>query len=175
MKICSHRTKQEWYHLLTSTGQESNSQSSKQELKSSSNLLIFLVCLFFVCVVVCWLHVSGAFVACCRTCKVLISTEIISVQWVAKCIIYSWNLLSFFDFFLTLDGHLENPTEINLSRFGKSQKQGGLFTVFCARNNTSSRTLPSVNIPMKYSFSVTLPENWFKFCLFRRSETHNVW
>ena len=49
MKICSHRTKQEWYHLLTSTGQESNNQSSKQELKSSSNLLIFLVCLFFVC------------------------------------------------------------------------------------------------------------------------------
>ena len=41
-------------------------------------------------------------------------------------------------FFLTLDGHLENPTEINLSRFGEFQKQGGLFTVFCARNNTST-------------------------------------
>ena len=47
-------------------------------IKSSSNLLIFLVC-FFVCVVSCWLHASGAFFACCRTCNVLILSQIISV------------------------------------------------------------------------------------------------
>ena len=69
-------------------------------ITSSSNLLLFLgfcVCVC-VCVVSCWLHASGAFFACCSTCKVLISTQIISVQWVAI-IIYSWNLPSFFDFF----------------------------------------------------------------------------
>ena len=66
-------------------------------IKSSSNLSIFLGCLFF-CIVSCWLYSSGAFFACCRTCKVLISTQIISVQWV-PIIIYSWNLPSFFDYF----------------------------------------------------------------------------
>ena len=175
MKICSHRTKQEWYHLLTSTGQESNNQSSKQEWKSSSNLLIFLVCLFFVC---CFVLTSRIWCFRCllsylqgfnfnRDYQCSMSSEIHNLQ--LEFTFFLWF------FFLTLDGHLENPTEINLSRFGESQKQGGLFTVFCARNNTSSHTLPSVNIPMKYCFSVTLPENWFKFCLFRRSETHNVW
>ena len=54
----------------------------------------FLV-VFFLCVVSCWLHASGAFFACCSTSKVLISSQIISVQWVAI-IIYSWNLPSFF-------------------------------------------------------------------------------
>ena len=38
------------------------------------------------------------------------------VQWVAKYIIYTWNLPSFFDCFLTVDEHLENPTTLNLSR-----------------------------------------------------------
>ena len=31
------------------------------------------------------------------------------VQWVAKCIIYTGNLPSFFDCFLTVEEHLENP------------------------------------------------------------------
>ena len=65
-------------------------------ITSSSNSLLFLVFFFLcVCVVSCWPHASGAFFACCSTCKVLISTQIISVQWVAI-IIYSWNLPSFF-------------------------------------------------------------------------------
>ena len=36
-------------------------------------------------------------------------------------------LESYFDFFFfhTVDEHLENPTVINLSRFGEFQKQGG--------------------------------------------------
>ena len=38
------------------------------------------------------------------------------VQWLAKYIIYTWNLPSFFDCFLTADEHLENPTTLNLSR-----------------------------------------------------------
>ena len=37
--------------------------------------------------------------------------------------ICSWNLPSFFDCFLTVDEHLENPTTINLSRFGEFHKQ----------------------------------------------------
>ena len=48
----------------------------RTRIKSSSNLLIFLVCFF--CVVSCWLHVSGAFFACCSTCNVLILSQIIS-------------------------------------------------------------------------------------------------
>ena len=44
-------------------------------IKSSSNLLIFLLCFF---VVSCWLHASGAFFACCRTCNVLILSHIMS-------------------------------------------------------------------------------------------------
>ena len=38
------------------------------------------------------------------------------VQWVAKYSIYNWDLPCFFDCFLTLDEHLENPTTLNLSR-----------------------------------------------------------
>ena len=38
------------------------------------------------------------------------------VQWVAKYIIYNWDLPSFFDCFLTVDEHLDNPTTLNLSR-----------------------------------------------------------
>ena len=38
------------------------------------------------------------------------------VQWVAKYIIYNWDLHCFFDCFLTVDEHLENPTTLNLSR-----------------------------------------------------------
>ena len=38
------------------------------------------------------------------------------VQWVAKYIIYNWDLHCFFDCFLAVDGHLENPTTLNLSR-----------------------------------------------------------
>ena len=40
------------------------------------------------------------------------------VQWVAKYIIYNWDLPCFFDCFLTVDEHLENPTTllVNLSR-----------------------------------------------------------
>ena len=38
------------------------------------------------------------------------------VQWVAKYIIYTWNLPSFFDCLLTVDEHLENPTTLNLSK-----------------------------------------------------------
>ena len=55
------------------------------------------------------------------------------VQWVAKYIIYTWNLPSFFDCFLTVDEHLENPTTINLSRFGEFQKQSGLVIVSTLR------------------------------------------
>ena len=45
------------------------------------------------------------------------------VQWVAKYIIYTWNLPSFFDCLLTVDEHLENPATLKLSRFGEFQKQ----------------------------------------------------
>ena len=38
------------------------------------------------------------------------------VQWVAKYIIYNWDLHCFFDCFLAVDEHLENPTTLNLSR-----------------------------------------------------------
>ena len=38
------------------------------------------------------------------------------VQWVAKYSIYNWDLPCFFDCFLTVDEHLENPTTLNLSR-----------------------------------------------------------
>ena len=49
------------------------------------------------------------------------------VQWVAKYIIYTWNLPSFFDCFLTVDKHLENPTTLNLS---KIKNPFFCFTVF---------------------------------------------
>ena len=38
------------------------------------------------------------------------------VQWVAKNSIYNWDLPCFFDCFLTVGEHLENPTTLNLSR-----------------------------------------------------------
>ena len=38
------------------------------------------------------------------------------VQWVAKYSIYNWDLPCFFDCFLTVGEHLENPTTLNLSR-----------------------------------------------------------
>ena len=63
VKICGDRTKQEWYYVLLT------------RIKNSSNLLIFLLCFF---VVSCWLHASGAFFACCRTCNVLILSHIMS-------------------------------------------------------------------------------------------------
>ena len=73
----------------------------------------FLV-VFFLCVVSCWPHASGAFFACCSTCKVLISTQIISVQWVAI-IVYSWNLPSFFDFFFQYCGWTFGESNSNKS------------------------------------------------------------
>ena len=51
------------------------------------------------------------------TCNVLILSQIISAcsMSIAKYIIYTWNSHSFFDCFLTVDEHLENPTTLNLS------------------------------------------------------------
>ena len=90
-------------------------------IKSSSNLLIFLVC--FVWVVSCWLHASGAFFACCRTCNVLILSQIISACSVSRKVHHLQLKFAFFLwFFLTVDEHLENPTTINLSRFGEFQQ-----------------------------------------------------
>ena len=79
--------------------QDKNQQTSHHNNNIKYFKFINVSCLFF-CVVSCWLHASGAFFACCRTCKVLILTQIIIVQCIAKYIIYSWNLPSFFYFFL---------------------------------------------------------------------------
>ena len=114
VRICGDRTKQEWYYVLLT------------RIKSSSNLLIFLLCFF---VVSCWLHASGAFFACCRTCNVLILSQIMPDN---QCMFNEQRNTSFYtveiwllplNFFLTVDGHLENPTIVNLSRFGEFQKQ----------------------------------------------------
>ena len=70
--------------------------------------------MFVFCVVLCWLHASGAFFACCSTCNVLILSQIISACSMSS--EYNWDLPCFFDCFLTVDEHLENPTTLNLSR-----------------------------------------------------------
>ena len=64
---------------------------------------------------------------CFLSCDVLILSQIVSAcsMSIAKYTIYSWVLPSFFDCFLTVDEHLENPATLNLSRFGEFQKQSG--------------------------------------------------
>ena len=91
-------------------------------IKSSSNWLIFLVCFF--CVISCWLQASGAFFACCRTCNVLILSQIISACSMSSEIHHlQLKFVFFLWLFLTVDEHLENPTIINLSRFSEIQKR----------------------------------------------------
>ena len=70
-------------------------------IKSSSNLLIFLVC-FFVCVLfhVDFTHLVPPLLVAVPARFWFHPRLSVHVQWVAKYIIYSWNLPSFFDFFL---------------------------------------------------------------------------
>ena len=89
-------------------------------VKSSSNYFF----LFVFCVVSCWLHASGAFFACCHTCNVLILSQIVSARSMSSEIHHlQLKFVFFLRIFLTVDEHLENPTKINLSRFGEFQKR----------------------------------------------------
>ena len=85
--------------------------------------MIDFSCLFF-CVISCWLQASGAFFACCRTCNVLILSQIISACSMSSEIHHlQLKFVFFLWLFLTVDEHLENPTIINLSRFSEIQKR----------------------------------------------------
>ena len=64
------------------------------------------------------------FLACCRTCNVLTLSQIISACSMSSEIHHVQLKFAFFLWiFLTVNEHLENPTIINLSRFGEFQKQ----------------------------------------------------
>ena len=84
--------------------------------------LFFLV--FFLCCPVVLTSRIWYFLACCRTCNVLILSQIISACSISSEKHHLQLKFAFFLWiFLTVNEHLENPTILNLSRFGEFQKQ----------------------------------------------------